>query len=189
MLSGCVSRLSFACALIGSLAVGQEPQRSSQPPALTEDHHARDRQFQEMLTGVELVGSYTIAGQENEKPPQPEKYTILRVSKLQGDVWLFTARIRFGEQDVTVPLPLEVKWAGDTPVIQVTDLAIPLLGRYTARVVVYGDEYAGLWSGSKHGGHMFGRIERAEPKPESRPAGDPVREMPPEDDKKEPPIP
>ena len=32
---------------------------------------------------------------------------------------------------------------------------------YTARVLIYGKQYAGTWSGKDHGGHLFGRIERA----------------------------
>jgi hypothetical protein len=56
-----------------------------------------------------------------------------------------------------------VRWAGDTPMIQVTGLRLPGggAGGYAARVLIYGDQYAGTWSGSKRGGHVFGRIERA----------------------------
>jgi hypothetical protein len=53
-----------------------------------------------------------------------------------------------------------VKWAGDTPVITLTDMTIPGLGTYTARVMVYRDHYAGYWSAGDHGGQMWGRIER-----------------------------
>jgi hypothetical protein len=60
-----------------------------------------------------------------------------------------------------VPLVIPVKWAGDTPVISVTDLSIPGAGTYTARVMIYRDQYAGTWSGVDCGGHLWGRIERA----------------------------
>ena len=49
-------------------------------------------------------------------------------------------------------------WAGDTPVVELTDLTIPGLGTYTARVLFYRDEYAGTWKGKNAGGQMFGRI-------------------------------
>ena len=75
---------------------------------------------------------------------------------------MFEARITYGEHDVTVPLTLPVKWAGDTPVITVDNMGIPGLGLYTARVMIYADHYAGFWSGGDHGGHLFGVIERAE---------------------------
>jgi hypothetical protein len=57
-------------------------------------------------------------------------------------------------------MPLKVFWAGDTPVISLTDLSIPGLGTYTARVMVYRDQYAGTWKAKDHGGHLFGRITR-----------------------------
>ena len=41
-------------------------------------------------------------------------------------------------------------------------LTIPNLGTYTARVLFYGDQYAGTWSaGADHGGHLWGRIEKS----------------------------
>ena len=67
------------------------------------------------------------------------------------------------DKDVTVPIPLEIKWAGDTPVITLTDLAIPSLGTFTARVVIYDGRYAGTWQHGQVGGHLFGRIEKAPP--------------------------
>ena len=51
-----------------------------------------------------------------------------------------------------------MKWAGDTPVITLTDQALPGMGTYTARVVVYRGQYAGTWSGRNGGGKVFGRI-------------------------------
>ena len=53
---------------------------------------------------------------------------------------------------------VEVGWGHS--VVSVTDLGLPGLGTYTARVVFYRDSYAGMWWGGKHGGNLFGRIER-----------------------------
>jgi hypothetical protein len=94
---------------------------------------------------------------------------MTRVVKLQGDVWLFTARLQFGEQDLTVPLPLEVKWAGDTPVLTVTDFAIPGLGTFTSRVMIYRGQYAGTWQHGDVGGHLWGRITKSQPDEKDRP--------------------
>jgi hypothetical protein len=33
-----------------------------------------------------------------------------------------------------------IKWAGDTPVITLTDLSIPGMGTYTARAILYNDQ-------------------------------------------------
>ena len=68
-----------------------------------------EQRFQEMLSDVTLVGHFTITGQENSDKLREEKYTIIKVTRLSGDCWLFLTRIQYGGKDVTVPLPLEVK--------------------------------------------------------------------------------
>jgi hypothetical protein len=93
-----------------------------------------------------------------------EKSTIARVSKVKDkeDSWLFVTRIQYGKTDLEVPLTLQVKWAGDTPVITLTNLTIPALGTFTSRVMIYGDRYAGTWQHGKTGGHLWGKIEKIE---------------------------
>ena len=90
-----------------------------------------------------------------------EKYVIDGVSKLAGDTWLLRTRFECcGKREIPVPLPVTIKWAGDTLVITLTDLSIPGMGSYTARVILYRDQYAGTWSGQKGGGQVFGKIVR-----------------------------
>ena len=141
-------------------AGAKTPAATAKPGAATPDpaREKLEKEFAAKLTGAVLVGHFTVEGED--KPPAEERYEINKVSKLTGDMWLFTARVKFGDKDVTVPMPLPVKWAGDTPVISVTKTTIPGLGTYTARVLFYGDHYAGTWSGGDHGGHLWGRIER-----------------------------
>jgi hypothetical protein len=119
---------------------------------------ALEKQFQESLNGATLVGHFTSG--DNTRLRE-EKYTIEKISKVGGETWLFHARIQYGERDVTLPIPLTVKWAGDTPMITMTDLSIPGLGTYTARVFFYRGQYAGTWSAKDHGGHLFGRIVKS----------------------------
>ena len=130
------------------------PWESKQDEKLT----VHEQKFQEMLSNVTLVGHFTVTGQEGQGALHEEKYTIEKVSKMSGDRWLFTARVQYAGRDVTVPLPLNVKWADDTPIITLTDMALPQLGTYTARVLMYRGQYAGTWSSEKHGGHLFGKI-------------------------------
>jgi hypothetical protein len=118
----------------------------------------RDKKFQDMMSGVTLVGRSTRWNRDTVSGE--EKYVIDRVSKLTGRTWLFQARMQWGGRDIPAPVPVFIEWAGDTPVITVTDLPIPGMGSYTARVLLYGDQYAGTWSGKKGGGQMFGRIVR-----------------------------
>jgi hypothetical protein len=115
-----------------------------------------ERKFQEMMAGVTLVGHSTRLNQEGLSGE--EKYVIEKVSKLTGDTWLFHARLQYGSRDLPIVVPVTIKWAGDTPVITLTDLTIPGLGTFTARVVLYRDQYAGTWSATDHGGQMFGKI-------------------------------
>ena len=118
----------------------------------------RNGEFQEMMSGVTLVGHSTRLDQDGMFGE--ERYMIDKVSKLTGDTWLFRTRLKYGSHEIPVPIPLTVRWAGDTPVISLTDLMIPGLGTYTARILLYRDQYAGTWSGEKVGGQVFGKIIR-----------------------------
>ena len=117
-----------------------------------------ERKFEEMMTGVTLVGHSTSTTREGLGGE--ERYAIDKVSKLAGDIWLLQARIKYGSIDLAVPIPVTIKWAGDTPVITLTDVSIPRMGTYTARVLLYRGQYAGTWSAKDHGGELFGRIVR-----------------------------
>jgi hypothetical protein len=44
--------------------------------------------------------------------------------------------------------------------ILLSDMTIPALGTFSARVFFYGDRYSGTWQHGSVGGHLFGRIER-----------------------------
>lgn len=119
---------------------------------------AREKEFQELMSGVILDGFFTANGATDRLTK--ETYTITSVSKLTGDYWIFKARIQYGDLDVTVPVPLTIKWAGDTPVLTLTDATIPGLGTFTARVLFYGGHYVGVWRHGEHIGQHFGRIIR-----------------------------
>jgi hypothetical protein len=125
------------------------------------DQATLEKRFEQKMSGVTMTGYFTVAGKKDDgKPMKEEKYTITKVKKLRDDFWLFTARIEYGKHDATLGLPLEVKWAGDTPVITLTDYSVPGFGTFTCRVLLYDDAYAGTWSGGNNGGSMFGRLSR-----------------------------
>jgi hypothetical protein len=113
------------------------------------------------LTGATLDGHFTDSN-DAETSLRAERYELKKVQHVKGDLWLFQARIKYGEHDVTLPLTLPVRWAGDTPIVSIDKFTIPGLGTYTARVMFYDDHYAGFWSGATHGGHLFGKIKRNE---------------------------
>ena len=137
----------------------------------TPDRATLEKQLAEKLTHARLIGFYSTVGQDG--PPKEDEYTLGEVQKGEGDKWLFNANLQFGHKLINVPLEVPIYWAGDTPVISVTDFTIPGLGTYTARVMFYGDHYAGTWSSPKHGGYMWGRIQKMpvhEDKPVELPA-------------------
>jgi hypothetical protein len=154
--------------LVCSSVVAQETQKTpaAQPAANGEklDRAALEKAFAERMSNAALVGHFTDRTRENAKLPREEKYTLGKVAKIKGDHWLFQARIQYGEHDVTLPLPLRVVWAGDTPVITLDKMPIPGFGTFTCRVMIFGDQYAGTWDGGDHGGHLFGKIVPAENK-------------------------
>ena len=153
--------LAMAILLVG-LPLAAEDKASDKK----DDVEARDAKFEKMLSGVKLIGSFTITGKE-DTPLNEEEYTIRKVEKLEDGYWRFWARIKYGNKDYEIPLPLQVVWADDTPMITLTDLTILTQGPFSARVIFHADKYAGTWSHGKVGGHLFGKIvkieEEAEP--------------------------
>jgi hypothetical protein len=131
---------------------------------LTPEQEKLDKALEQSLSGATLVGHFTVSGTE-ASDLKPERYELASVKHVGDDNWMFVARIKYGDHDLTLPITLPIRWAGDTPVITVDKISFPGLGTYTARVMIYDDHYAGFWSGAagkdqRHGGHLFGVIER-----------------------------
>jgi hypothetical protein len=140
-----------------SASVGDEPKKESSGNS---DREKLFQKFKEQMSGVKMVGRFTVIGKD-DGPLAKDEYTIQKVEKLpEGDKWLIMARIKYGDHDVTVPLPLDVKWAGNTAVITLDDMTIPGLGTFSSRVVIDEGKYAGTWRHDKKGGHLFGVIEK-----------------------------
>jgi len=95
--------------------------------------------FEKLLTGAKLNGMFTVDGQPLDKLTS-EQYEIEKVEKqTDGDWWLITARIKYNGKDFQVPVPVEVKWAGTTPVITLDKVTLPGYGTFSARVVFHGE--------------------------------------------------
>ena len=148
-----------------ALALVALPVISAQPPASAPvDLTPAERLFQESMVNVTLAGHYT-QGDSNQL--HEDRYVIERVSKVKDELWKFEARIQYNKQDMKVAMSFPVKFAGDTPVISLTNFTVPGFGAFTARVVIYDGTYAGTWAsakpGSKHGGAMFGKVLKNQP--------------------------
>lgn len=123
-----------------------------------------DAKFKATLTNATMAGKFCVVKDGVAQPDTEDKYTIVGVNKLFGDNWLVRARIQYGKRDITAPIPVKVKWAGDTPVITVDAFSLPGGGSaYGARVLVYDNAYAGTWSAGDHGGLMSGVITQEKP--------------------------
>lgn len=163
VVASCAGFRSFA------RAAEDKPNAEDRPHAESE-RAALEKRFEEAMRNVTLVGFFTASDQPKGKLTE-ERYIVDKVVKDEGDNWMFHARIQYGKNDVPVRLKIPVKWAGDTPVISVTKLGVPLLGTFNARVVIYDGQYAGTWEGAGHGGQLFGRIEKNK---DAAGAGDPA---------------
>ena len=158
----------FALTSLVLLASPVEARQAEDPSELQQQ---REEAFAKLLTGSTLQGFTTLyegeQGVSGKEALQEDSYTLKRVSKRDDGKWVFEAVIHYGDRPVPLAIPLPVEWAGETPVISVTDLAVPFMGTYNARVLFHGDQYVGVWSGADYGGHIFGRVVRAQGEGES----------------------
>ena len=88
-----------------------------------------EEQFAKLMSNCQMAGAFTDENAK-DKPPQEERYTLSKVTKIGPDRWRIGAKVEYLGISFTLPFAVDVKWAGDTPMIQVTDLKIPLMGTY-----------------------------------------------------------
>jgi hypothetical protein len=159
-MSSLAPRLLATCGallVVAAIAFAQDSTPVEEKPDATPEQIAA---LEKTLNGATLVGHFTVTGR-NDGDPHEERYELGEVKHLDGNKWLISARIKYGEHDLAIPLTLPIRWAGDTPVITVDEMAFPGMGSYTARVMIYRDHYAGFWTGKDHGGHLYGTLEQA----------------------------
>ena len=147
-----INRILIPLVFLGLNLFAAEPAA----PALQKEE--LERNFKEMLSGSTFKGRWCLVRDGELTEEREETYTIQGATKSGQDVWLIYARIQYGGKDVSVPVPVQVKWAGDTAVITLDNVSLPGLGTYSARVLVYNKTYAGTWSAGDHGGMLHGII-------------------------------
>ena len=150
-----IAALSFAIGLHGQdqKAVAPAPAKPALPP---EELEAK---FKAMLTNATLSGRWASIKDGTLGEEKEDKYHIVSVGKVSGDSWVVNAKIKYNDREFVAPLPVKVKWAGDTPVLIVDNLTMPGGNRsYSARVMFYEHTYSGTWSAGDHGGMLYGVI-------------------------------
>lgn len=146
---------AVALGLTGLYAQDKPPAKEAGEQVL--DQEQLEKQFEETMSGASLVGYFTTDGKEQNQGLKEEKYQLKVVEKLdEKDLWKF--EYVYGEGGKALPLVLHVKWAGDTPVITLTDSGVPGFGTFSARVLFFRGQYAGTWSAPDHGGKLFGHV-------------------------------
>jgi len=136
------------CCLSLSLAGAAAAQQGEDP----------EERLVEMMAGKRLVGSFSVVTPEGESRPQADNYMVSELERGEGDRWIFVARMGTGSNGIELPVPVEVLWAGSTPVLTMTEQTIEGLGTFTARVLLHDGRYAGTWQHGPVGGNMWGRI-------------------------------
>ena len=124
----------------------------------------QEAKFKAALTNAVMDGRYCNVSAGKLGPDKEDKYTIEGVEKNADGQWTIKAKVEYGAVNFTAPVPVQVKWAGDTPVIIVDNIGFIGTPKYSARVMIYGDTYSGTWSAGDHGGLMHGVLRKAEEK-------------------------
>ncbi|HZL91972.1 MAG TPA: hypothetical protein VFB96_26615 [Pirellulaceae bacterium] len=149
------------------LALGVGTARADEPQAPSKEELIKN--LEKSLSGAKLTGRFTVKAKP-DMAPAAEEYTITSARKLiDGDQWMITARIKYGQTDKVFPVPIDVKWAGDTPILTLDKVTIPGLGTFSTRVVIHGGLYAGTWQHDEVGGHLFGTIDKVDEAEEKKP--------------------
>ena len=140
-----------ACALIGNGLAQDAGNSGAVPP----EHEAK---LIATLTNATLKGRWAGIKEGQLGPNKEDSYFIASVTKLGGDKWQVNARLSYGGKELSIPIPVQVKWAGDTPVLVLNNVSMGTNRSYSARVMIYEKTYSGWWTAPDHGGLLNGVI-------------------------------
>jgi hypothetical protein len=153
-----LSTVAFALATAAFAQDSKPPARSaaaeSSTPALT----PAEAKFKDLLTNATLSGRWAPIKDGQMGADKEDKYAIVGAIKIKDDSWIIRAKMKYGGAEIVAPVPVKVKWAGDTPVIIVDKMTIPGGGTYSARVLFFEKTYAGSWNSKDHAGLLNGTI-------------------------------
>ena len=117
--------------------------------------------FADDLAGKTLTGSYAVDAAAAGATLKTDSYRIAAVRRTGDETFVVEAVIGYGQTDLTIPVTVNVRAAGDVPVLVIDDLAIPMMGEGFGSKIVFDFErgrYAGTWRHGDVGGAMWGRI-------------------------------
>ncbi len=163
---------AFAALAVGifQTAIADEQSKEKQPAtkeSAASKLNEKEKAFAKLLTGAVLEGTWRMTyfdkpGEEMKLgDPKTDRYEIVSAVKSGDENWVITARIVYADRDVNLPVPVRVVWADDTPMITLTELTMPILGTYSARVIFHHGFYSGVWYGAGYGGVMSGQVSKS----------------------------
>lgn len=150
------SLLVITTAVLLCLGAASKPPAGSKQPKLS----AAEEKFSNLLSNCILNGRWCTTSKGKLDEEYQEKYTIQGATKTAEDRWTIHAHIEFAGKSLTVPIPVRLRWAGDTPVITLDKVSVPGFGVYSGRVLIFENTYAGTWSVKDRGGMLHGMIEK-----------------------------
>jgi hypothetical protein len=152
----------LAALILGLALVESSPAQNANPPTAPEPAKGAtsemEAKFIATMTNATLKGRTSFIKDGQLGPEKGDSYEIVGVTKGSGDRWTINARLSYAGQSLVLPVPAQVKWAGDTPVLIVDNLSLGIGPSYSARVMIYEKTYAGSWSGGGEGGLLSGII-------------------------------
>lgn len=142
----------IACALV--LVTGPQP-------AYAEDGAALEAALSAMLKDATLEGTWVPVSGAEAGVQKSDTYRVVRAEKIDGDQWRIVSKINYQGQEIELPIPVTIKWAGDTAVLILDQVATGGGKTYSARVLFHNDRYAGSWwAENQPGGLISGVVTR-----------------------------
>ena len=127
----------------------------------------QEKKFTALLTDAFLSGRWApLKDGDLGEEKSGDKYQIVSAIKGNGDSWTISAKLKYHDQEFVLPIPVQMKFVGDTAIMVVDKLTIPNGGTYSARLMFYERTYSGTWSGGRGGGMLYGVITNGATKPE-----------------------
>jgi hypothetical protein len=150
--------IQFIIALVAAILGSGVLTRSIAEEPRSAPTSEQETKFISALTNATLKGHWALIKDGQLGQDKEDAYQIVSVKKLEGDRWQINARFAYGGKTLDLPIPAQVKWAGDTPVMLFDGINLGSPRTYSARLMIYDTTYAGTWSGGDHGGVLYGLI-------------------------------
>ena len=129
---------------------------------LASETETTENQFSAMLKGATLKGTWAPVGPVGLGEDKQDAYHIVEAKKVKGDKWVMVSRFNYKGQQLDIPVPVVIKFAGDTAVMILNNLPTGDGATWSARILFHNDVYTGSWweSIKKKGGILSGIISR-----------------------------